>query len=384
MIFPQIRPDEPGTNPGDPGNGRVLVIDECTQKFNGITYYKYPSSDRYFAKVKGKNLALNIEVWAFHNGRPPEGYKVHHDHRNPDGSFDADENNIEWLRLMTAPEHTAYHFEHRVPYDKVCAWCEKPFQTKHAKEMYCSNECRIKARRLQARMKYRAARSAQIANGETYSDSKRSRGAKSVVANNLPEHCIEVRECPLCGDPFRVDKYSGAVVCSKPDCVSKAIKMELARKRIQKNRLERNGGIKLFTNKELGVKIRCLLIDGVPWFVGRDVAKALGYKDTINAIKVHVEPEDKQKIDLTKVDLARVADHHPCSDATFKPASLTTIINLAGLVSLISDSELPTAKAIKYWLFHTVLPKLMEMNMYQLVPPTSSTSPAIDAPTIDV
>ena len=48
-----------------------------------------------------------------------------------------------------------------------------------------------------------------------------------------------------------------------------------------------------FTHEQLG-KIRCVMIDGVPWFVGKDVAKALGYKDHKNALKSHVDAEDKQ------------------------------------------------------------------------------------------
>ncbi len=42
-------------------------------------------------------------------------------------------------------------------------------------------------------------------------------------------------------------------------------------------------------------KIRGMMIDGVPYFVGKDVAKALGYKDTINALKSHVDDEDKTR-----------------------------------------------------------------------------------------
>ena len=50
--------------------------------------------------------------------------------------------------------------------------------------------------------------------------------------------------------------------------------------------------IKVFNNAEFG-KIRTLNRDGEPWFVGKDVATALGYKDSVNALKSHVSEEDK-------------------------------------------------------------------------------------------
>ena len=49
----------------------------------------------------------------------------------------------------------------------------------------------------------------------------------------------------------------------------------------------------VFTNPEFG-SVRTVELDGEPWLVGKDVAAALGYKDTINALKAHVDPEDKK------------------------------------------------------------------------------------------
>ena len=48
----------------------------------------------------------------------------------------------------------------------------------------------------------------------------------------------------------------------------------------------------LFSNEEFG-EIRTLLIDGEPWFVGKDVASTLGYRDHTDALKRHVDFEDK-------------------------------------------------------------------------------------------
>ena len=51
--------------------------------------------------------------------------------------------------------------------------------------------------------------------------------------------------------------------------------------------------LKVFENPEFG-KLRTVEINGEPWLVGKDVARALGYKDTINALKSHVDEEDKK------------------------------------------------------------------------------------------
>ena len=48
----------------------------------------------------------------------------------------------------------------------------------------------------------------------------------------------------------------------------------------------------LFSNEEFG-EIKTLLIDGQPWFVGKDVAEVLGYKNTRDALKVHIDVDDK-------------------------------------------------------------------------------------------
>jgi len=56
--------------------------------------------------------------------------------------------------------------------------------------------------------------------------------------------------------------------------------------------------LKVFENAEFG-KIRAMEIDGEPWFVGKDVAAALGYSDTFGALKKHVDNEDKQTAKTT-------------------------------------------------------------------------------------
>lgn len=103
----------------------------------------------------------------------------------------------------------------------------------------------------------------------------------------------------------------------------------------------------LFTNAELG-NVRVLEIDGEPYFVGKDVAVALGYKDSSDAIKKHVDDEDK----LSR----RFADSGQNREMY--------IINESGLYSLILSSKLPSAKAFKRWITAEVLPVIRKTGGY--------------------
>lgn len=103
----------------------------------------------------------------------------------------------------------------------------------------------------------------------------------------------------------------------------------------------------LFTNAELG-NVRVLEIDGEPYFVGKDVAVALGYKDSSDAIKKHVDNEDK----LSR----RFADSGQNREMY--------IINESGLYSLILSSKLPSAKAFKRWITAEVLPAVRKTGGY--------------------
>lgn len=89
--------------------------------------------------------------------------------------------------------------------------------------------------------------------------------------------------------------------------------------------------IKLFENSEFG-KIRVLEIDLEPWFVGKDVAQALGYSNPSKAIMMHVDGEDK------RFWMLRV------SDSQNGNLVKTALINESGVYSLILSSKLPTAK----------------------------------------
>ena len=95
-------------------------------------------------------------------------------------------------------------------------------------------------------------------------------------------------------------------------------------------------------------EIRTIEKDGEPWFVGKDVATVLGYTDTVNAIKRHVDSEDKAG----------------CQIATQFGVKETTILNESGLYSLILSSKLPNAKKFKRWITNEVLPSIRKHGAY--------------------
>ena len=99
--------------------------------------------------------------------------------------------------------------------------------------------------------------------------------------------------------------------------------------------------IKLFENEEFG-KVRTVTIDGEPWFVGADVAIALGYSNPRDALAKHVDAEDKG---VAKCD-------------TLGGIQTFSIINESGIYSLIMSSKLPSAKRFKRWVTSEVLPAL--------------------------
>lgn len=105
--------------------------------------------------------------------------------------------------------------------------------------------------------------------------------------------------------------------------------------------------VEIFKNPEFG-EVRTLMVNNEPWFVGKDVAEALGYKDTVNALKSHVDEEDKAGWQITTQFGNKEA----------------VIINESGLYSLVLSSKLPTAKQFKRWVTHEVIPSIRKHGMY--------------------
>ena len=117
----------------------------------------------------------------------------------------------------------------------------------------------------------------------------------------------------------------------------------------------------IFENPEFG-HIRGLKIEGEPWFVGKDVAAALGYSDTAQAIRKHIDDEDKGVVEST----------------TPGGKQNITIINESGLYSLMLKSKLPGAKKFKRWVTSEVLPSIRKTGAYSM-PGADRDAPADNA-----
>lgn len=102
-------------------------------------------------------------------------------------------------------------------------------------------------------------------------------------------------------------------------------------------------------------ELRTVEIDGEPWFVGKDVAAALGYADATKAVRNHVEKEDK---------IMGVQNGSPSIRDNFGRIQYPTWINESGLYSLILGSKLPSAKEFKHWVTSEVLPSIRKNGAY--------------------
>lgn len=107
--------------------------------------------------------------------------------------------------------------------------------------------------------------------------------------------------------------------------------------------------IQIFKNNEFG-EVRTLVVEGEPWFVGKDVAESLGYAKARNAIATHVDGEDKKDAPI---------------QGTLGGVQEMTIINESGLYSLIFGSKLESAKRFKRWVTSEVLPSIRKTGGYQ-------------------
>lgn len=107
----------------------------------------------------------------------------------------------------------------------------------------------------------------------------------------------------------------------------------------------------VFNNPEFG-KIRTLVINDEVWFVGKDVATALGYSNTKDALAKHVDPEDKRQDDGVAICDPMGREQHP------------TIINESGVYSLGLSSKLPGAKRFRRWVTSEVLPSIRKTGSY--------------------
>lgn len=108
--------------------------------------------------------------------------------------------------------------------------------------------------------------------------------------------------------------------------------------------------IKIFESPEFG-RIRTMNDEkGEPWFIGKDVATLLGYSNTRDALRKHVDEEDKTTVAIR--------------DTGSNYQSMTVIVNESGLYSLILQSKLPRAREFKRWVTSEVLPQIRKTGGY--------------------
>ena len=108
--------------------------------------------------------------------------------------------------------------------------------------------------------------------------------------------------------------------------------------------------LQIFNNKDFGTIRTMVNENGETFFVAKDVATALGYTKTRNAVAAHVSKEDR----ATALIQGPTSDH----------ASNTVVINESGLYALIFGSKLPSAQAFKRWVTSEVLPQIRRTGGY--------------------
>ena len=111
--------------------------------------------------------------------------------------------------------------------------------------------------------------------------------------------------------------------------------------------------LQIFSNEEFG-EVRTVTIDNEPWFVGKDVAAILGYANPNEAIKDHIDKEDKlnsKTLSSFDLDLGQRGGW---------------LINESGVYALIFGSKLKSAKRFKHWVTSEVLPSIRKTGQYQM------------------
>lgn len=157
-----------------------------------------------------------------------------------------------------------------------------------------------------------------------------------------------VEEIPLA----KVNSY----IAKEPILMEEA-KQELEEhEEIKEEETMESNAMKIFSNPEFG-DIRTEVIDGEPWFVGKDVAEILGYSNTRDALGKHVDEEDKNTVAIYD---------------GIKGNPNQVVINESGLYSLILSSKLPSAKRFKHWVTSEVLPSIRKTGGYQTPPLTTA------------
>ena len=143
---------------------------------------------------------------------------------------------------------------------------------------------------------------------------------------------------------------------AKEPILMEEVKQELEEhEEIKEEETMESNAMKIFSNPEFG-DIRTELINEEVWFIGKDVATALGYKEPTKAAREKVDEEDRG---VSKIDT-------PSGTQTM------VVINESGLYSLILSSKLESAKRFKHWVTSEVLPTIRKTGGYQQTPPLTT------------
>lgn len=112
--------------------------------------------------------------------------------------------------------------------------------------------------------------------------------------------------------------------------------------------MNENNKLAVFSNPDFG-EVRTIELNGEPWFVGKDVAQALGYSNARDALAKHVDKENKNTVMIRD---------------GIQGNPNQTIINESGLYSLIMRSKMEKAKEFKRWVTSEVLPSIRKTGAY--------------------
>ena len=126
----------------------------------------------------------------------------------------------------------------------------------------------------------------------------------------------------------------------------------------------------IFKNENFG-EVRTVLIDDIPYFVGKDVAEILGYERPTKATVEHVDTDDRIMISGETQSRFRIELGQRGG----------WLINESGLYSLILSSKMPNAKKFKRWVTGEVLPQIRKTGSYSAMPkPSNKTTLAVFLP----
>ena len=331
----KIRPDKPGTNPGDPGNGHVLVIDEKHQKFNGKIYHRKGNDGYYVSQKvidgKSKNEFLHVAVWTFHNGDKPKGCVVHHNQKDENGQWDKSCNNIESLLLVTPSEHRLYHVKYEPSFELQCEECHQTFIARSLDTKYCP-KCNVEfLGEVTGLTKFLAVIKTQ-----------------STECNPANMRTKVIRRCFFCNRPFETDINSMEVACGRSDCQGKkyVTAIENARTDVLKKLTESGEGFFRFSSACFQSAIRCVFIDNEVWFIADDVCKILGCK---NSDEVFVGYSNEETVRNHKLNSS-------------VGISEVGIINRTGLHSLAL--KLKKVGRFEDWFDNVVVPAIQQYTRY--------------------